>query len=70
MKVNPIHTIWDDIEAVDPDISTERLLQMVADEAGVQLGGEWDVSDIAAEMQSYPGAEPVANKRAKKGRAK
>lgn len=42
-----IRGIYDAIEEGEPDISTERLLQMTADEATRQLGREIDVADVA-----------------------
>ena len=44
---NRIRAIWDEIESDDPDISTERLLQMVCDRAQAEIGTEFDHGDIS-----------------------
>ena len=45
-----IRGLYDMFETDDPDISTERLLQMTADAATEQLGREIDVADVADAM--------------------
>lgn len=42
-----IREIWDSIETEDPEISTERLLQMVCDRALIEMGIELDHGDVS-----------------------
>jgi replication-associated recombination protein RarA len=51
---------YEDIEAADPDISTERLLQMTADRASEQLGREFDVSHVVEALEEDARANALA----------
>lgn len=55
-RVNPVHAIWDRIESEEPDISTEQLIQRVADEMTATTGHDWYADDVCAEIASHPGA--------------
>ena len=44
---NIIRGIWDGIECLDPDISTEKLMAMTAWTASQQLDKHFDNADVA-----------------------
>jgi len=41
-----VNTMWDMIEDCEPDISTERLAQQVADEVSIQMKIQMDACDV------------------------
>ncbi len=45
-----IREIWDEIESIEPDISTERLTMMTVDRANLEFGADWDAGDISNAM--------------------
>jgi hypothetical protein len=41
-----IRDIWYEIEDIEPDISTERLMEMTLERVSAESGQEYDIGDI------------------------
>ena len=54
MNAQRIRQLWEEIEEMEPDISTERLIAMVRDRAWIE-GSKLDASDVCeAMLQTRP----------------
>ena len=56
--VEVIQRIWNEIEAIDPDASTEMLFALTAERASRELHTEIDDGDVAEALSQSPNAYP------------